>query len=392
MSSVANRVAFVEPLCWGMEHVPFNAALIATALEACQDATVDAYGEPGHLDALQELLQCTRPLQAARVHWHPVAIPARRAVGRRRLVAARRLFADLERAFSAQRPAALVVATTTTTILTLLKLRLFGAWAGLPTVAVFHQQLAMLGHSDLPLRRLSFTVSLRLPHPRGLTYVVLAESILRHIEQMAPWFASRAIAIDHPSLLGDVPGGDDRVPTSPLRFGFVGAGRGAKGLGDFTEIAAAVRRVHPDVAFEVAGSAPPDPVRSAQAGLTWPDRRLPLVEYVRRLRGLSHVIWLGEPAHYTLVASGSLVDSIAIGLPVICRSGPLVDHLFSRLGDIGANCATLADVQREVLRLVAHQESAPDVPLRDRLHRARIALSPEAAAPQLAAALSARRS
>jgi hypothetical protein len=220
-----------------------------------------------------------------------------------------------------------------------------------------------------------------------LTYLVLAQSVLAHLQRIAPRMAAHALAIDHPSLLSDLPnhGGRRSIPT--LRFGFVGGGRDAKGFQKFLEIVNVVRPDHPEVDFEVVGAVPADTPRSALERLTWSDRKLPFGEFVQKLRALSYIIWLGDPAHYRLVASGSLADAIALGIPVICLSGPLVDHQFQRFGEIGVRCATHEDVQREVLSIVTNfSEEA----YRRHIGAVRVAkarMAPEACAPQLRIAL-----
>jgi hypothetical protein len=209
----------------------------------------------------------------------------------------------------------------------------------------------MLGRRRRSFRSWGFAASLALPHTLGLTYLVLAKSILAELQRIAPRTAARSVAIDHPSLLSDLPWTEERPRVPPLRFGFVGGGRDAKGFEQFLDVVRVVRQRDPGIEFEVVGSAPVDTPRSALAHLTWSDRKLPLGPFVNRLRALSYIIWLGDPTHYRLVASGSLADAIALGIPVICLSGPFVDHLFEQLGEIGVRCGTLADVQREVLNI-----------------------------------------
>ncbi|NOT26784.1 MAG: hypothetical protein HOP16_11855 [Acidobacteria bacterium] len=410
------RIAIIEPRCHGVEHGSFNAALVAAILAAFPDCNVDVYGEATHLEELKQLLVSTRAGSASRLSWRPLATPPRRAAGWQRALKVRQLFAQIEREFRLHPPRSVVIATTDPFVLTLLKLRLFTRWRGLRAMAVFHEILAVLERRRQSSRRWGFVASLAMPHPRGLTYLVLAETILAHLQHRAPRMAAHAVAIELPSLLGDLPGDAGRRGNRSLRFGFVGAGRKAKGFHQFLEVARAIRQDHPEVHFEVVGSVPAGLAPSALQLLTSVDRNqprdvgserglgvsrggeeqaphhpgagvLPLVDFVATIRALDYIVWLGDPKHYQLVASGSLADAIALGIPVICLSGPLVDHVFEQVGEVGIRCETVADMQREILRIVT---KFPEETYRrhiEALRTARTALAPEACVSQLRLAL-----
>lgn len=79
---------------------------------------------------------------------------------------------------------------------------------------------------------------------------------------MPPRTGRRVFGIDHPSLLGDVPLLEPAQPP-PLRSGFVGAGRGAKRLLEFAQLAREVRQRYPDAEFHVVGSVPRGLAREA---------------------------------------------------------------------------------------------------------------------------------
>jgi glycosyltransferase involved in cell wall biosynthesis len=218
--------------------------------------------------------------------------------------------------------------------------------------------------------------------------VVLAGSIRAELERIAPRTARHVVAIDLPSVLGDLPADGVERPAGSLRFGFVGGGRSAKGFREFIDLAARIRRRHPEVVFEVIGSVPDSVPRSELTGLDWSSEKLPLTEFVRRLRRLSHVVWLGDPKHYRLVASGSLVDSIALGLPVVYLAGGFADYMFECAAAAGVRCESLDAVYREVLRLVESPvERGDESPAASAAAAAR-ALAPETWAAHLRRAAS----
>lgn len=381
------RVAVVEPLCWGLEHAPINAALIAAVLQGFPQATVDVYGEASHLAAVEELLRHTRNSRLARVTWRSVRVPPRKIRGWQRVLETRRLLRELDAAFHGSSPDALVISTVDSPLLALLKARLLGAWRRRPAIAVFHELLAALERRGSPRRR-GLVAALAVPHPAALKYLVLAEAIRTRLLVIAPRLAAHVVSVDHPSLLGDIPATEPLHVPPPLRFGFVGGGRSAKRLADFAHLARDVRSRYANMEFHVVGAVPDEFPRRDLAGLSWSDARLPLLEYVGRIRQLSHVVWLGDPEHYRLVASGSLVDAIALGVPILCQSGPLSAHLFRGFGDIGWLCDSVAEMRETIGRLASSLPVERDRAQRERLREARQQLAPEACAGDLRGALS----
>ena len=373
-------VAVVEPQCHGLEHVPFNASLVAMLLSAYPRARVDMYAEATHLTEVRSLLANTRPAESQRVTWKPVTVPARKSSMGNRALGAHRLLLELNQAFRSARPRVLVMATIEAAALALLKVWLETSWRDLAAVAVFHESLSVLDRRR-SAHRWQLRFALALPHHRSLKYMVLGENILARLRQIAPKVASHTFAIDHPSLLGDLADGGEPRREEPVTFGFVGGGRGHKGFAEFVALTGKVLRDHPDARFEIIGSAPPDLASSAPPGLVWSATKLPLDDFVRRLRSISYVIWLGTPRHYDLVASGSLVDALALGVPVVCQRGPFVDHLFEKFGDIGIRCDTPAAVGDAICELLEN-------PSNGRRHTADLAraaalLAPESAAENL---------
>ena len=383
LKGTKNRVVVVEPQCWGLEHAPFNAALVTMAAVMWPGAVVEVVGETSHLASVRELISDARVATLDRIEWQPAAVAPRRSSGRERWAAPNRLFSWLRGQFRDAMPQALFLASADPQVIALLKMHLHTRWRGVPTFAVFHELLAVLNGRRRSWKRVGFRTAVRMPHPPTLRYLVLGTSIHEHLSRIDPTLAAMTMAIDHPSLIGDLSyGGRESESVPPLKFGFIGGGRNAKGFGEFVELAEAVHRDHPTIPFEVVGSVK-NVSRSDDPNLLWSDEKLPFPEFVSRLRGLSHVIWLGNPRHYDLVASGSLADAVALGIPVICQSGPLVDHFFERFGDIGVKGDTKDEIRRRVRDLIAGFDAGTYRKQKQALERAKQLLAPEAAAGEL---------
>ena len=141
----ATHIAFIEPVCRGLEHASFNAAMLASLAAAAPESMIAVYAEESHLAAVRDVLTLTRPAVAARIAgWTAVDVPPRKAKGRTRTAAVRRLFRQLDPEIAGRRPSALVIATIDVPTLVWLKLRLFTSWRSCRTIAVFHELLAVL--------------------------------------------------------------------------------------------------------------------------------------------------------------------------------------------------------------------------------------------------------
>jgi glycosyltransferase involved in cell wall biosynthesis len=290
----------------------------------------------------------------------------------------RRLFARVDHAVVKERPDGIVIATLDPFVLAVAKLRMLRSWATYNVLGVFHELLAALERKPGSSHWWSLRAALALPHPRRLKYMVLASSILAYLHQRRPGLAKHTFAVDHPSLLGDLGAAAGREDArNSVSFGFVGGGRGRKGFREFLELAHRVLERSPDADFEIVGSAPLKLAAIAPPQLRWSSEKLPLDEFVRRIRRLSYVIWLGRPEHYHLVASGSFVDALAVGTPIICLRGSFVDHFFDRFGAIGIRCGEVGDVADALHRLLNDSGEPPQDGYASGLARAKALLSPE---------------
>jgi glycosyltransferase involved in cell wall biosynthesis len=380
------HIAIAESSCHGLEHAAFNAALAAMTLTAYPRATVHVHGEARQLEEQQDVLRRTRPWLLQRLRWHSRTIPERKARGWTRGVATVAFLRELD-AWLRREPAdAIIFSTADPNLIALLKTRLFAALRGSPTLVVFHELLALLERKR-SRRRLGFLAALRAPHPKEMRYLVLSSGIREDLNRIAPQIAGRVFSIELPSLLGELQAAGGTHQPPPLRFGFVGGGRSAKGLARYLKLVRDVHARDPGVEFRLVGSVPQSVAEDDLRGLDWSRLKLPLDEYVARIRALSHVIWLGDADHYRLVASASLADVAAIGVPVVCQRSPFSEHLFRRFGDIGWLCDSADEVHTRICQLLDRFPAEHDAAQRRRLRSAANDLRPEAGCAELQLAL-----
>jgi len=117
----------------------------------------------------------------------------------------------------------------------------------------------------------------------------------------------------------------DGAPPDPATFAFIGRLLWDKGVSEFAEAAAAVKRSRPETRFLLAGG--PDPGNPASVPLSWLNRRcaeIPMewlghVEDVRPVLASASVVVLPS---YREGAPRSLLEAAAMGKPVIASDVP----------------------------------------------------------------------
>ena len=383
--TLSSTEAFLlEPHCRGMEHAPFNACLVVALLARYKRLVFAA--EAGHLEAVREVLECSRPGLSERVDFRPR--PSRGSAGGP-FAAVRTAWQTLAAVTTtpAGRPPAIVIATADSASVLLLKMRLLTRWRKGAAVIVLHEALATLSRRRYRSRKyLGLRFALAAPMPVNLSLLTLVAGTSADVEQLVPSFSGRTASVHHPTLLSAcVTSG--RPLDRPFRVGFVGGGREAKGVALFLEIVTAVRAIAPHVEFELVGAVSPTLLASLPPGVRASATRLPLRDYLARISELSYVVWGGAPSHYRIVASGSLADTLGLGIPALCLQGHFVDSLFSDFGDIGHRCASRDEFVSRILAI------SREWPRNSTAHDAalgalRSALLPEALAGTLASLLS----
>ncbi len=360
--------------------MPFNAALLATVLDAYPDTRVTFFGESEHMGLVQKHLEAHHIAFTDRVSWEGIEVPVRGGSGFSILKRERLLCRHLLREARASDVEAVVLCSVTNTGLLFLKPLLLLARFRKPVVAVLHGILGSLQHPAsrkpwywaLHLRRV-----LWLPHPPTLRYIALSASILEHLNECCPRFVEPFRVLDHPYLwIAEAP------PQSPppVRFGFFGTTSDVKRFDRFCRLAHEVSREVPEAEFVLAGFATGDGCSAEHHDVVRGMGTQPLApeEFAKRAASLTYSVWAGDPEHYRLVASASFLDSLYYGKPGIYLRNPYVEHYFDEMGDLGY----LVDSYEEMRELLI--QLARDFP-QERYRRqcativqARKALSPEA--------------
>lgn len=335
-----------EPVRLGVEHQPFNSAVI-TGLLAGGEARVAFLAEMTHQAAV------AAAIEPGSVHMVPISLPARHVAWWRRLRVDWRNARNAFRQDTADgRGPVLFLSCTPALLLALAWLCRWGARR--PVWAVLHGGLTEVTRRRLRRAGPSWTplaLGMRLAARAGVRFIVLEDVILQRLREVAPKLADRTQVLPHP-VPADI--GSGRRPevrhAGPVRLALLGLATPQKGLRVFLELARTMHEQHPGVAeFHLVGRLHEDFVALAaqyarflhgKPGVT----PLPRNHYRAALEKIDYACFFFDGRHYEMTASGVILDCMALGVPVVGRRSPILDALEGRFGPIGVLCEAGGEV------------------------------------------------
>ncbi len=381
-------ITIIEPVRTALEHQAFNASLLQATVAAYSGETVEFWAEPDHLQYVSQSLSAELPIS-----YCPLVIAPRRGNIWQRLRAdwAAANFA-LNRA---KGPEQRVIFSSVT-------VPLLWACAVLGCLKPSSHRLGGVVHGGLAeLRwRPRFNLfkrwtSLRWAMamaPKWLSFWVLEQSIADALPRFAPELASRFAVFPHP-LPPDLADIVHEPPQQPLAIGLLGLATPQKGLLRFLNVATALQargaefhlvgRIHQDWRAKVANQL----TALVQQPETIP---MPRPLFVERARRLTYGAFFFDGEHYSLTASGVLLDCIALGIPLLGCRHPLFTALEEEVGEIGHFCEAGEEVQM-VADLIANFDPARHGAQCAAMRRLRHQRSVEALAERIDQLLSARQ-
>ena len=340
-----------EPIAWGMEHVPFNAALLRTICLAFPNDKVSFYAEKDHAKFVQE--QLGEELVAAIV-WRELALPARHSKFFSRLSSDFRIVKFLLKKLESDPKKDVLVVTGNASILWALKYYTRSVHKNKKIQVVIHGNFSTL--TRIPRREIlnplyyvgSLKTALKLPGYQRLQHIVLEEPVRNKVLESLPFLKNHIYVLDHPIPVDKDHEINEAIVDSkmdlPIEFGYLGRATKQKGFFRYLEAAAEISKKFPgQTKFHYIGRVP-EKLRqrdiSKMANLTEiPNKeRMSRNEYVNRLKSL-HFVCLFYDKYYEFCASGVLMDSIAWGKPIIATQLPVFKTIQQRFGDIGYLCS-----------------------------------------------------
>jgi hypothetical protein len=376
--SSKRHIAVVEPQMEHFYHAPFNAALLHTVVLAQPGDTVSFQAFPSHIQVVREILTQHDPELPGRIEWHPVPLPSgKNALSR---------FLETRRFIRTAASSSDRVLFTSISRMQLLHLKRF--LRGNPR----HQVRAVI-HGDLdrvtynfkerfpnnlfPLQRVVL-----MPHPAGLRYLMLSESIREYIPAELRPGLEQSAAIDHPYHFPPI----DPAPPARLTFGIFGN----SGDGRLIEqVARSVKAIDPSVPISLVGSLSGPEAVERLSPLVSDATDVPISRetFIARANNISHTLWLAPPDSFRLRASGTFFDALAYGKPLIYTANPYIDPYYAAETGIGVRCETIEDVPSAILQVVRGYSPAQYVEAQQAMQRLRRRFTPQEQAPGLARAL-----
>ncbi|HSS39594.1 MAG TPA: hypothetical protein VLT58_12575 [Polyangia bacterium] len=333
-------IVLFNALTWGFEHVPFDAALIASLRQAFPNEPIHFFAEAEHLRQTRAYLSLRE--QGDEIVWREIAIPPRQApLGRRLrddLVLLRRLLSEAQR-LGATRMLSCCMHPRSG----LPALKALAAVYRRPDVAFIHHAGLL---SLLSSRR--YHPLLTLANGR-VKQVVLGASIRAEVVRQLPAMDGHLWGVRHPYLF-DATAVSELPPAGPPRFSFLGMVAENKGFAEFARLADELAGGSVKVSFDLIGGVPADAATTVPASVRTHAAAGPLTReaYERLLQQTSYTIFPYEPRFYSLVASGAVLDTLAAGKPLIALRNSQFQEMFAAMGDIGYLCDDAAEMRAVV--------------------------------------------
>jgi hypothetical protein len=372
-------IALVEPQMEALFHAPFNAALLHAVLLAYSEAAVSFRAFPEHARVVREILAEHAPELATRVEWRVVPFTSGGSLVRRWRRGGRAIHEVLGRSPAHER-----ILFCSISRMQLLQLK--RAMRNSDQVrAVLHGDLDQIerpSRERFPMRLFSLERVLQRPHPAGLRYLLLGDSIRERVPERLRAALANPGVIDHPYHFFPVRAAVAPAPVFGI-FGNSGSGR------QLDAVARAVKVGNPAIRFRLVGFV------ADQAAV---QRLRPFVEdvgdqpiaratFLARAEEITHALWLAPPHSFRLRASGTFFDALASAKPLIYTANPYIDGYLAGAPGIGVRCATLATVPQAILQATADHTEAVYEAQRAAIERLRERFAPAALAGTLPAAL-----
>ena len=339
-------VAVVEPQMEHVFHAPFNAALLHAVRLAFPEVEVSFLAFASHAAVVRGLLEVHAPGAAKSITWREnPGVPAGSTLGRWR---------QNSRTFRQVLDRGERVVFSSISRMQLLQLKRMMKDDG-DVLAVLHGDLERIGEPEVdrfPASLFKLQDVLLRRQPRGLRFVLLGESIRRHMPPEYDAVLSNAVLIDHPYHFPECSHGAGE----PLVFGIFGN----SGTGTLVEeVARRVKAVRPEVRFRLVGF-----VADAEAA----ERLAPYVEgaecvpisreeFVRRAESVTHALWVSSPDSFKLRASGTFFDALAFCKPLVYTANAYVDAYLTGAPEVGVRCAGVEEAAAKILELAAHPDA-----------------------------------
>jgi hypothetical protein len=341
-----SSILVIEFYCRGQSHIPFNLGYLATLRAAYPNKQINFYAEERHIEALEANGVASLSINLHIGPTHVSVTNPGSSIYERELSGHRCISFMLT---AIERHDASFVGTFGVTPDLLRAIR--WQWSkNLPHLdIVLHAPLMFLDQwrSKNPLRRyFDFPAEMSKRMPTNVRFITLENAIKKKLTERITCRQHDTFLLEHPINNGVqvmLSSGIDEKLERPLQVGFLGAANEAKGFSLFLELAN--KFACNGMKFHAVGWAGKNWKDSLGVSLaTKPAREmLPRENYLAIVRTLDVVILPLEKKIYDWLASGTLIDCIEHGVPVIISTNNVINDIETRHGPIGVVCSKRSD-------------------------------------------------
>lgn len=332
-----------EPICWGLEHVPVNAGVLAIIRIAFPHETISVFGEESHLDLVREQLGGE---MGKSIEWRNVGLPPRNSKFKDLLLPDFKLASYVLNEISKEGDGHLLFTSGRPSLLWAVKLLLGSRHRGKKVQIILHGGTATITgwRSRNPLIRIQdYRTAFRIPGNRNIQYIVLEETIKERLLDEIPLLVGHVGVLDHPIPINE---GCEKLAEfkPPFQFGFLGLATEQKGFFKFLEVASSVKRKYPELSeFHAIGKLHGNYKNLSIPEMKWlstqpTEESLRRSDFIKAATKLHFVCLFFQGKIYELSASGVLLDSIVWEKPIIGTGFPMLRNLRERFGDMGYLC------------------------------------------------------
>lgn len=361
-------------------HVPFNAGLLAVVRKAFPREQLCFFGGPAHIMDLRE--QVGESL-ASSIEWKKITLLPPGLPYFSRLLGEMKILRTLLGNFPEGSTGPLLLTSVRPATLVALKWVKRFQFKAIRAQVVLHGNLSGVTGKRYrhPIRRFQeMRTALTIFGNCNLQYLVLEENLRDLLLHCLTALSGKVEVLDHP-LPPNESGSKANHLCVPIRFGFLGLANEAKGFPVFVELAEEIAGKCPDqTEFHAIGrlSSEENPSQRTAILTTKPGvKRLSRVDYIQGVGQLHFIVFPHLATFYELNSSGTLLDAMAWGKPLIARKISMFENLFAKHGDIGYLFSTDRELREIVEHIVKRADNAHYVEQVCNIQKARGSRSPE---------------
>lgn len=364
-------------------HVPFNAGLLAVVRNAFPHEPVYFFGGPAHIG---ELKNQVGEFLAESITWKEMSLLSSDVSYFSRLLGEMKILQNLLQIFPAGSTGPLLLTSARPATLMALK------WVKCFRFKEVRVQIVLHGHLSgvtgkryrHPVRRFQeMRTALTFLGNSNVQYLVLEENLRDVLVQHLPVLEGKVEVLEHPLPPNEAESKSHHLST-PIRFGFLGLANDAKGFPVFVKLAEEITEQYRDHAeFHAIGrlSSEGSLTLKTDALTTKPGvERLSREDYIQGIEPLHFIALPFQSSQYDLNSSGTLLDALAWGKPLIARKISIFENLFAKHGDIGYLFNTDGELREIVEHIVERADKTHYHTQVCNIENARCFRSPEALA------------